>query len=452
MRQYSILIVDDERSIRDTLSIVLKSSGYKVYTAENAYKGLNIINECIIDILVTDLRMPGMDGLELMKKVSKIDQTIEVIFISAYADIKSAVEAMKMGAFDYVQKSFSTDELLIIVQKAIDRKKLIEENLLLKRNIEEGYDVDGVIGKSEKMQKIFSMLDRVSRTKATVLLTGESGVGKEVFAKLIHNKSLRSNNDFVIVNCGAIPENLIESELFGHEKGSFTGAINTKIGKFEQAHNGTIFLDEIGELPYSMQVKLLRVLQERKIERVGSLDSIDIDIRVVAATNKLLKKEVEEGNFRDDLYYRLNVINLEIPPLRERKEDIPLLASKFLEEYSKEYNKKLKLIDMETLDILINYSWQGNVRELKNTIERSVVVANIHDEVLKKDYLPAEIMGNVQDEEEDLEEGLTLKEYEEVIILNSLKKNKGNKAKTAEELGIRRQTLYNKIKDYDMKK
>lgn len=450
MRQYNILIVDDEKSIRSTLSIILESSGYKIYTAKNGYEALHITNEYLIDILITDLRMPGMDGLELMKKVFKIDQTIEVIFISAYADIKSAVEAMKMGAFDYIQKSFSTDELLIIIKKAIERKRLIEENLLLKKNIEEGYNVDGVIGKSKKMQNIFSILDRISSTKATVLLTGGSGVGKEVFARLIHNKSSRKDNDFVIVNCGAIPENLIESELFGHEKGAFTGAINNKNGKFQQANNGTIFLDEIGELPLPMQVKFLRVLEERKIEKVGSLENIDIDIRIIAATNRDLKREVEEGKFRDDLYYRLNVINLEIPLLKERKEDIPLLASKFLDEYSKEYNKNLKLIDMEALDILINYSWPGNVRELKNIIERSVVVASIDDEVLKKEYLPVEIMGGSLEEDENLEEGLTLKEYEKVIIHNTLKKNGGNKAKTAEELGIRRQTLYNKIKEYNM--
>lgn len=450
MRQYSILIVDDEKSIRDTLSIILESSGYKIYTAKNGYEALHIINEYLIDILITDLRMPGMDGLELMEKVFKIDQIIEVIFISAYADIKSAVEAMKMGAFDYIQKSFSTNELLVIIEKAIERKRLIEENLLLKKNIEEGYNVDGIIGKSKNMQNIFSTLDRISSTKATVLLTGGSGVGKEVFARLIHNKSPRKDNNFVVVNCGAIPENLIESELFGHEKGAFTGAINNKIGKFQQANNGTIFLDEVGELPLSMQVKFLRVLEERKIEKVGSLESIDVDIRIIAATNRDLKREVEEGKFRDDLYYRLNVINLEIPLLKERKEDIPLLASKFLDEYSKEYNKNLKLIDMEALDILINYSWPGNVRELKNIIERSVVVASIDDEVLKKEYLPVEIMEGSLEEDENLEEGLTLKEYEKVIIHNTLKKNGGNKAKTAEELGIRRQTLYNKIKEYDM--
>ena len=450
MDQYTVLLVDDEKSIRDTLKIILESEGYKVFTAENGFEALDYVKEYLIHILITDLKMPKMNGLELMEEALEIDPNIEVIFISAYADIKSAVKAMKMGAFDYVQKSFSKDELLITVEKAIRRKKLIDENLALKYQIEKRYDWDGIIGKSAKMQNIFSVIDRIAISKATVLVTGESGVGKEVFARLIHNRSLRKDKQFIIVNCGAIPENLIESELFGHEKGSFTGAIHTKVGKFEQAHGGTIFLDEIGELPFPMQVKLLRVLQERKVEKIGSLEHSDVDIRVISATNRDLFEEVSKGNFRDDLYYRLNVINLEIPPLRERKEDIPLLALKFLDEFSREYNKNLKLIDIGALDILVNYNWPGNVRELKNIIERSVVVSNNNDEVLKKEHLPAEILEDTPQGYKFLKDGMTLKEYEKLIIMNALKKNGGNKAKTAEELGCQRQTLYNKMKEYDM--
>lgn len=450
MGKYTILLVDDEKSIRDTLKIVLENAGYEVFTAKDGFEGLKYVEKNLIDILITDLRMPEMNGLELMKKVLKIDSSIEVIFISAYADIESAVKAIKMGAFDYVQKSFSNDELLLIVEKAIERKSLLNENAIFKRQLKGEYDWDGVIGKSPKMQRIFSMIDRIANSKATVLITGETGVGKDVIAKLIHKRSLRRDNEYVVVNCGAIPENLIESELFGHEKGAFTGAINTKIGKFEQADGGTIFLDEIGELPISMQVKLLRVLQEEEIERVGSIESIKVDIRVVAATNKDILSEVKKGNFRADLYYRLNVISLEIPPLRERKEDIPILATKFMEEFNREYRKSLNLIDIETLDILINYNWLGNVRELKNVIERAVVVANENDEVLRKEHLPLEMIENIPEEQNVINEGLTLKEYERIIISNALKKNNGNKTKTARELGFRRQTLYNKIKEYNM--
>ncbi len=450
MEEYTILLIDDEKSIRDTLKIVLESAGYKVFTAKDGFEGLEYVEKNLVDILITDLKMPEMNGLEVMEKALKIDPSIEVIFISAYADVESAVKAMKMGAFDYVQKSFSNDELLLIVEKAIERRNLLNENAMLKRQLEGEYDWGGVIGKSSKMQRIFSMIDRIANSKATVLITGETGVGKDVIARLIHKRSLRRDKKYVVVNCGAIPENLIESELFGHEKGAFTGAINTKIGKFEQADGGTIFLDEIGELPLSMQVKLLRVLQEEEIERVGSLDNIKVDIRVIAATNRDILAEVKKGNFRADLYYRLNVINLEIPPLRERREDIPILALKFLDEFSQEYKKNLKLIDIGTLDILMKYNWPGNVRELKNVMERAVVVSDEKDEVLRKEYLPMEIYDSIPSKYCFLDDGMTLKEYEKLIIINTLKKNNGNKTKSARELGCRRQTLYNKIKEYDI--
>lgn len=454
MEKHTILIVDDEESIRDTLKIVLKSEGYNVFIAKNGERALEYIENSLVDIMITDLKMPKMDGIELMKESLKIDPFLEVIIITAYGDIETAVEAMKIGAFDYIQKVFSKDELILIVKKAIKRKNLINENMLLKEKLGKKNEFKGVIGESPKMRRILSLIDRVSISKATVLLTGESGVGKEVFAKLIHGRSLRKEEEFVIVDCGAIPENLMESELFGHEKGSFTGAIQTKTGKFEQANGGTIFLDEVGELPLSMQVKLLRVLEERKIEKVGSLESLDIDIRIIAATNKDLVREIKKGEFREDLYYRLNVINLEIPPLRERIEDIPLLALNFLDEFSLEYDKRLKLLDMNVLDILINHTWMGNVRELKNAIERSVVVANKNDKVLKEHHLPNEIKKNAINTTKGynfLKDGLTLKEYEKLIIINTLNKNKGNKTQTAEELGFKRQTLYNKMDEYEIK-
>lgn len=312
------------------------------------------------------------------------------------------------------------------------------------------YKYDSVVSYSEKMKEIYSTIDVIAKYKSTVLLVGETGVGKEVLAKLIHNKSDRSDKRFVVINCAAIPENLIESELFGHEKGSFTGANCMKIGKFEQAQGGTVFLDEMAELPLSMQVKFLRVLQERQLERIGSYDSIDLDVRIIAATNKNLAKELEKGSFREDLYYRVNVVKIEIPPLRERNEDIPMLSKIFLDEFSKEYGKSFKEIDMETMHILLNHTWHGNVRELKNVIERSVVMAKKNEEILMKDHLPTEICKDINYTELRGKTEITLKEYEKIIIIHTLNKAGGNKTKAAEILDIKRQTLYNKMKEYDI--
>ena len=446
----NILIVDDEKSIRETLKIILNNLNYKVFTAQDGFEAINIIRNNIIDIMVTDLRMPLMDGIELMQQALNIDSSIETIFISAYADIKAAVKVVKMGAFDYIEKSFSTDELIFTIEKAIELRKLKEENRSLRRRIEGKYNYDGVIAKSEAMQKIIDMVNRVANSKANILLTGESGVGKDVMANYIHKRSNRAENSFIVINCGAIPENLIESELFGHEKGSYTGADRMGKGKFELADKGTIFLDEIGELPLHAQVKFLRVLQEKQIYRIGSEKSISVDVRIIAATNKNLSEEVEKGNFREDLYYRLNVVNLEIPPLRDRKDDIPVLAEYFLMEFSKDYDKKIKYFEVEALNYLMDYDWKGNVRQLKNVIERSVLVANDEDELLLKSHLPKEITGlDLNDDINDNKEK-TLADYEKMIIENTLKRYEGNKTKTAEVLGIKRQTLYNKLKDYNL--
>ena len=437
----NILIVDDEKSIRETLKIIFNNLNYKVFTAQDGFEAINIIKSNIIDIMVTDLRMPLMDGIELMQQALNIDSSIETIFISAYADIKAAVKVVKMGAFDYIEKSFSTDELIFTIEKAIELRKLKEENRSLRRRIEGKYNYDGVIAKSEAMQKIIDMVNRVANSKANILLTGESGVGKDVMANYIHKRSNRAGNSFIVINCGAIPENLIESELFGHEKGSYTGADRMGKGKFELADKGTIFLDEIGELPLHAQVKFLRVLQEKQIYRIGSEKSISVDVRIIAATNKNLSEEVEKGNFREDLYYRLNVVNLEIPPLRDRKDDIPVLAEYFLMEFSKDYDKKIKYFEVEALNYLMDYEWKGNVRELKNVIERSVLVANDEEELLLKNHLPKEITGlDLNDDINDNKEK-TLADYEKMIIENTLKRYEGNKTKTAEVLGIKRQTL-----------
>lgn len=309
---------------------------------------------------------------------------------------------------------------------------------------------EGVVYSSEKMRNIVSMIDNISKTDATVLLMGETGVGKEVIAKLIHKKSHRKDKRFVVINCAAIPENLIESELFGHEKGAFTGASYRKIGKFEQGQGGTIFLDEIGELPLKMQVKFLRVLQERQFERIGSLDSIDLDVRVIAATNKDLLEELKKGNFREDLYYRVNVIKIEIPPLRERKEDIIALSNVFINEFSTYYDKNLKKIDLEAMHILLHYPWKGNVRELKNVIERSVILAKKNDEFLTIDHLPTEIKIDSSFPELSRKTEISLKEYEKLLIIYTLLNVEGNKSKAADILGIRRQTLYNKMKEYGL--
>lgn len=446
----NILIVDDEKSIRETLKIIFKNLDYRVFTAQDGFEAINIIKSNIIDIMVTDLRMPGMDGIELMQKALEIDSSIETIFISAYADIKSAVKVVKMGAFDYIEKSFSTDELIFTIEKAIELRKLKEENRSLRRRVEGKYNYDGVIAKSEGMQKIIDMVNRVANSKANILLTGESGVGKDVMANYIHKRSSRAENSFIVINCGAIPENLIESELFGHEKGSYTGADRMSKGKFELADKGTIFLDEIGELPLHAQVKFLRVLQEKQIYRIGSEKSISVDVRIIAATNKNLSEEVEKGNFREDLYYRLNVVNLEIPPLRDRKDDIPVLAEYFLIEFSKEYNKKIKYFEVEALNYLMAYDWKGNVRELKNVIERSILVANDEEELLLKNHLPKEITGLDSNDDSNDNKEKTLADYEKMIIENTLKRYEGNKTKTAEVLGIKRQTLYNKLKDYNL--
>ena len=313
----------------------------------------------------------------------------------------------------------------------------------------EKHQYDSTVSNSDKMKAIFSTIDEVAKYKSTVLLVGETGVGKEVLAKLIHSKSDRSDKRFVVINCAAIPENLIESELFGHEKGSFTGANNRKIGKFEQAQRGTIFLDEMAELPLTMQVKFLRVLQERQLERIGSSDIIDLDVRIIGATNKDLYKELEKGSFREDLYYRVNVVKIEIPPLRKRREDIAMLAKVFLAEFSKEYGKNFNEIDMEAMHILLNHTWNGNVRELKNVIERSVVIAKKSDEVLTKNHLPIELSKDESFTELKGKTEITLKEYEKILIISTLNRVGGNKTRAAEILDIKRQTLFNKMKDYD---
>lgn len=449
-----VLIVDDEPSIREILSLILEDAGYNVVTAENGVAALDILKaDWDFDLLLTDLRMPHMDGVELFERAREINADIEAVIISAYSDVKKAVKAIKLGVFDYLQKDFDSEELLLTVRKAIERKKLLEENMVLKQKLKNKYKFEDIIYKNSKIEKLCNVIDRVAPTKASVLITGESGVGKEVFAKAIHKRSKRKYAPFITINCGAIPEDLLESELFGHEKGSFTGAISQKPGKFEIANGGTIFLDEIAETSPFMQTKILRFLQEHEFERVGGLERIKVDVRIIAATNKDIAKAMEKGEFRDDLYYRLNVINIHIPPLRERRDDILLLAQFFLNQFNQEYDKKIKIISTEVMELLLLYSWPGNVRELKNVIERAVAIANERDEVVLPRHLPIELIGENDKADRDYygdKKILSLAEFEKRHIINILKRVNWNKSLAAKKLGINRQTLYNKLKQYDI--
>jgi DNA-binding NtrC family response regulator len=450
MNHSTILIVDDEKSIRVTLKMLLEESGYRVLTAESGNDALKVLDEMVVDVLITDLRMPGMDGLTLMEKAHTKDPSLEVIFISAYSDVVSAVKAIKKGAFDYVPKSFQPEELLITVEKALEKKRLLFEYSLARRQLEQRYTADGYLFRDSKMQAILQSIEKIARSNATVLITGESGTGKEVLAKIIHNKSARRDKKFSIIDCSSIPPNLMESELFGYEKGAFTGASARKIGKFEAANGGTVFLDEIGELPLPMQTRFLRILQDKKFERVGGTQAIALDIRLISATNKNLEQEVKAGSFREDLYYRLNICRINVPPLRERREDIPVLAEEFLKEFSKEYSKALQFIGADVLLYLLDHSFPGNVRELRNLIEQAVILANESDEILTLPLLPLLDDGKREDSPVVPSDGSPLWKYEKYIIECAMKKYGRNKKKVASVLGIKRQTLYNKLRKYEL--
>jgi len=370
----TILIVDDEQSMRDFLAIMLRKEGYDIITVEDGEEALKAIEQDIYDLVITDIKMPGIDGLEVLRNVKQLSPSTLVIVITAYSSTNDAVLAMKEGALDYITKPFEIEEIKLVIKNALDRKKLNEEHNYYKRQYEHQFDTSNIIGDSESLQQIFDVIKRVSPSKSTVLILGESGTGKERIAHAIHQNSPRREQPFVAVSCGAIPESLLESELFGHIKGAFTGAIANKTGLFELADHGTLFLDEIGELPLMIQVKLLRVLQEKQFKRVGGTKDISLDVRIIAATNRDLPKMVQEKTFREDLFYRLNVIPIQLPPLRNRKEDIPLLANHFLQKYNREIGRHFTHISEEAMTQLMMYNWPGNVRELENTIERAVAL------------------------------------------------------------------------------
>jgi len=452
MNHPKILLVDDEKKIKETLKIVLENEGYEVQTANNGVEALNLLQEEYFDVTLTDNRMPGMNGLELMREINKNDIKTAVIFITAYADIKDAVEAIKLGAYNYLEKNFTTEELLSVIKEALEKQKMIEKNNILKKKLENHSPFHGIVGESKKIKEIKNLIYKIADSKAAVLLMGESGTGKELFARAIHQCSERRNKPFVAINCAALPQTLLESELFGYEKGAFTGALKQKKGKFELANGGTLFLDEIGEMNLETQSKLLRVLQEKEYERVGGLKPIKVDIRIVSATNVDLEEAIKQGRFREDLYYRINVIPIEIPPLRERKEDIPMLAEYFLKVFNREYGKNIELISMEVLDIFMEYEWPGNARELKNIIESAVAIAGPDDKILGPQHLQAHFVNTKRKDSIEMKDGMSLAEIEKQYIYNILKKVNWNKSKAAKILNINRQTLYNKIKSLNIKK
>ena len=453
-----ILVIDDDEIVRDLLAEHLGNQGYEVTVSKDKSQGLEVFKNERFEVVILDIVMPGMDGIELLKEIHKFNPRAVVILITAYGSIRNAVDAMKSGAFDYITKPFDLDDVTFAVKRGVDVSNLERENIELKRQLKNRYGFENIIGDSNAMQSVYNLVDKVAPTDSTVLILGESGTGKELISNIIHYNSERLNKPFVTVNCSAIPHDLLESELFGHEKGAFTGAISTKRGKFEMADHGTVFLDEIGDIDLSLQVKLLRVLQERAFERVGGTKTIKVDVRIIAATNKNLEEEVARGKFRQDLFYRLNVIPIQLPPLRERKGDIPLLCHHFLEKYCDKRKKPVLKISGEAMLAFTNYSWPGNVRELENLIERLVVLKE-NDTVVCSDLpkklrweestFESSISCDISNDSIDLNK--RIEDFERCIINNAVKSADGVKSKAAHMLNIKRTTLVEKMKRLNIK-
>ncbi len=436
-----VLVVDDEDIVRESLRDWLDGVGYDVKTAASGEEALQIIKNKKIKIMLADLVMPGMNGIELMKEAKKIIPELSAVIITAHATIQTAITAIREGAHDYIEKPFCPEKVELLIEKLVERQDLIEENISLRQKIKERFQFEGIIAKSPKMLKIFELIQIVAPTNATVLITGETGTGKEVVARAIHHQSNRRNKPFIATSCAALPESLLESELFGHEKGSFTGAVERKKGKFEAGHKGTLFLDEIGEINANTQVHLLRALEEKRITRIGSNEEILVDVRVITATNRDLRNMVLEGRFREDLYYRLKVVTINLPSLKERKEDILPLAEHFLQKYATENKKNVINLSPEVIEFMLHYSWPGNVRELENMIEHGVILSR--GTAITLNELPQDIDLIVNPEEK------TLEAVTRTHILNVLEETKGNITKAAAILGIRRMTLYNKLKKFN---
>ena len=445
--KFTILIIDDEKNIREGLAADFEMDGYNVKLAASGKEGLDFLSKGDIDLVITDLRMPGIGGEEVLKKVTAQMPSIPVIVLTGHGSIDAAVQAMHNGAYDFLTKPLNLDQLSLIVHRALEGRELSLKHRQPIKETDANTAFGNIIFASSAMQNVMNLARKVADARISVLITGESGSGKEVVADAIHNLSSRKNNSIVKVHCAALSESLLESELFGHEKGSFTGAESLHKGKFELAHGGTIFLDEIGEINQSIQVKLLRVLQERKFERVGGEQTIEVDVRVISATNKDLQAEVKAGRFREDLFYRLNGIRIEVPPLRERKDDIPLLMNAFLERYNKENNKNIEGFDSHARAAIYKYDWPGNIRELQHCIESAVVMAN-SNEITVKDLPPA-VSKATGESTISIPVGITLDEAEKIIIRQNLASNKGNKSKTADILGIGRKTLHRKLCESD---
>lgn len=448
-----ILVVDDDPSHRTMLMAVLSAEGYQVLEADDGDTACRMVETTLFDMVLMDLRMKRMDGDEAQKKIVDIRPDTPVIIMTAYGSVKSAVEALKAGAHDYLTKPIDIDELKILITKTLHHRKLEEENLNLKERLDGRFDFGGITGRSPSMRELFETLALVAPSEATVLIQGESGTGKELVANAIHHNSLRKDRPFVKVNCAALPETLLESELFGHEKGAFTGAIGPKKGRFQLADQGTLFLDEIAEMAPSTQAKILRALQEREFEPVGGTRTIRVDTRIITATNRDLEKEIIVGKFREDLYYRLNVVTVKVPPLRERAADTPLLANYFLHRYAKKNHRPIKGIHPNAMDLLVRHNWPGNVRELENVIERAVIMAR--GDMVIPENLPHTLRNRAPDQSVDdpvLASGRSLKEVEKEMILKTLEDMRGNRTHTAEILGISRRTLQLKLKDYGIKK
>jgi DNA-binding NtrC family response regulator len=436
-----ILVVDDEDIVRESLRDWLDGVGYKVDIAESADKALRIIKQKKTKIMIADLIMPGMNGIELMKKAREIEPTISTVIITAHGTIQTAITAIREGAYDYVEKPFCPEKVELLIKNLVEHQNLVEENISLRRKIEDRFHFEGIIAKSPKMLKIIELVKTVAPANATILIIGKTGTGKEVIARALHHQSPRRNRPFIATSCAALPEGLLESELFGHEKGSFTGAVERKKGKFEAGDKGTLFLDEIGEINANTQIHLLRALEEKKITRVGGNEEINVDVRIIAATNRNLKTMVTQGTFREDLYYRLNVVTIDLPPLKDRMEDILPLAEHFLKKYADENNKSIKNFSDDVVEFMLNYSWPGNVRELENMIERGVILSK--NTAITLDELPQDIIHPTP------AEGKTVEAVTRNHIINVLEETKGNITKAANILGIRRMTLYNKLKKYN---
>ncbi|MBK7631509.1 MAG: sigma-54-dependent Fis family transcriptional regulator [Ignavibacteriales bacterium] len=454
MKDYTILIVDDEDAQRSILKGYLEKKGYKIFSASSGTEGIKAVQSNLIDIILSDFKMPDKTGLEVLEEVRKINPEISFVILTAYGTIENAVRAMRLGAFDYISKPVDLDELDLMIERIIEHKNLKSEIQLLKNQLKEKFKIDSFVSHSPKMEEVLSLASRAADSKATILINGESGTGKEVLAKSIHYVSPRKENPFIAVNIPALPETLLESELFGHEKGAFTGAEKAKKGRFELANSGTIFLDEIGDIPINLQVKLLRVLQEHQIERLGSTESVDIDVRIIAATHQNLEDKIKDGSFREDLFYRLNIVSLNIPPLRERREDILPLIEYFINKYTKENGRQKLSISKEAVDLLIKFNFPGNVRELENIIERAVVLCRT--EIITVSDLPNVVSGFKAEKEILTKADATLteqvEELERKLIFDALSKANGNQSQAGRMLGLTERNLRYKMQKYEIKK